>query len=71
MSDEHLVLAGGGHTHSLILRRWCMHPHLNPQGLITLISQESTTIYSGMVPGLIAGYYNLDEVVDKELSKAK
>ena len=63
MSDEHLVLAGGGHTHALILRRWCMKPHLKPQGLITLINRHSTTLYSGMIPGLIADYYNLDEVI--------
>ena len=62
MPNDHLVLAGGGHTHALILRRWCMKPHLKPKGLITLINRQSTTLYSGMIPGLIAGYYNLDQV---------
>ena len=62
MSTEHLVLAGGGHAHSLVLRRWLMYPHLRPKGLITLISRKSRTLYSGMVPGLIAGYYKIDDL---------
>ena len=57
-----LVLAGGGHSHALLLRRWAMHPEKRPDGLVILVSQRSTTLYSGMVPGLIAGRYSLDEV---------
>ena len=63
MSDDHLILAGGGHTHALILKRWCMNPSLKPKGLITLITRNSTTLYSGMVPGLIAGHYKLNEAL--------
>lgn len=55
-----LVLAGGGHSHALLLRRWAMHPHKRPPGLITLVSRSSTALYSGMVPGLIAGLYDLE-----------
>ena len=62
MSNDHLILAGGGHTHALILRRWSMQPSLRPKGLITLINRTSSTLYSGMVPGLIAGNYSLSEV---------
>lgn len=57
-----LVLAGGGHSHALLLRRWAMRPEQRPDGLVILVSQRSTTLYSGMVPGLIAGRYRLDEV---------
>ena len=57
-----LLLAGGGHSHALLLRRWCMHPHKRPQGLITLVSRSSTALYSGMVPGLIAGLYQREQV---------
>ena len=57
-----LVLAGGGHSHALLLRRWVMQPRKRPQGLITLVSRSSTALYSGMVPGLIAGLYDLDSV---------
>ncbi len=61
MPNNHLILAGGGHTHALILRRWAMKPDLRPQGLITLVNRSSRTLYSGMVPGLIAGYYHESE----------
>ena len=57
-----LVLAGGGHSHALLLRRWAMHPKQRPKGLITLVNRSSTTLYSGMVPGLIAGLYSRDQV---------
>ncbi|PTU03385.1 bifunctional NADH dehydrogenase FAD-containing subunit/selenide, water dikinase SelD, partial [Pseudomonas sp. HMWF031] len=57
-----LVLAGGGHSHALLLRRWAMQPHQRPPGLITLVSRSSTALYSGMVPGLIAGLYELESV---------
>ena len=57
-----LLLAGGGHSHALLLRRWSMRPHKRPQGLITLVSRSSTALYSGMVPGLIAGLYQREQV---------
>lgn len=60
---DHIVLAGGGHSHALILLRWAMKPQLRPKGLITLVSRYSTTLYSGMIPGLISGKYKRDEVL--------
>ena len=57
-----LLLAGGGHSHALLLRRWVMRPHKRPQGLITLVSRSSTALYTGMVPGLIAGLYQREQV---------
>ena len=57
-----LLLAGGGHSHALVLRRWAMNPSKRPSGLITLVSRTSTALYSGMVPGLIAGIYQRDQV---------
>jgi len=52
----HLVLAGGGHTHALLLRRWLMRPRLRPaHTLITLVSRQSTAFYSGTLPALVAG----------------
>ena len=56
-----LVLAGGGHSHALVLRRWAMKPSKRPHQLITLVSRTSTALYSGMVPGLIAGVYQRDQ----------
>ncbi len=63
MFPEHLILAGGGHTHALLLLRWAMYPNRRPKGLVTLINRSSTSLYSGMVPGLIAGYYKENEAL--------
>lgn len=53
---QDLVLVGGGHSHALALRMLAMKPI---EGLrITLISPQSYTPYSGMLPGLIAGHYD-------------
>ena len=53
-----LILAGGGHTHALLLRRWAMRPRLKPAATqVLLVSRHSTALYSGMVPGLVAGLY--------------
>jgi len=63
MLSDHLVLAGGGHAHALVLLRWAMNPKLKPAGMITLVNQASTTIYSGMFPGVVAGKYKIDEIL--------
>ena len=39
-----------------------MRPNQRPKGLVTLVSRSSTTLYSGMLPGLIAGLYSRDQV---------
>lgn len=54
-----LVLAGGGHGHALALRMLAMKPV--PGLRLTLVSPDSLTAYSGMLPGLVAGHYRLDE----------
>ena len=68
--EQHLILAGGGHSHALLLRRWAMQPRHRPQGLITLVNRYSSTLYSGMVPGLVSKKYNRNvlEVDLRELS---
>ena len=50
-----LLLAGGGHSHALLLKCWAMRPARRPQQSITLVNRSSTALYSGMVPSLIAG----------------
>ena len=57
-----LVLAGGGHSHSLVLKRWAMKPEKRPKQSIVLVNRSSTALYSGMVPGLIAGLYKRNEL---------
>ena len=58
---QQLVLAGGGHAHALVLRMWAMRPRRRPAAWITLVSRHSSALYSGMVPGLLAGIYSRQE----------
>jgi len=51
-----LVLAGGGHSHALLLRHWLMEPRLRPpRTAVLLVNRRSTALYSGLVPALVAG----------------
>jgi selenide, water dikinase len=54
-----IVLIGGGHSHSIFLKKFGMNPVRDIN--ITLISPESLTPYSGMIPGLISGVYSEEE----------
>ena len=57
-----LLLAGGGHSHALLLKRWAMTPQLRPKRWVVLVNRHPTALYSGMVPGLIAGIYRREEL---------
>jgi selenide,water dikinase len=58
-AKQDLVLVGGGHSHALALRMLAMKPL--PDTRLTLISPDSLAAYSGMLPGLIAGHYQLED----------
>jgi pyridine nucleotide-disulfide oxidoreductase family protein len=55
---KRLVLLGGGHAHVHVLRALARAPL--PDTQVSLVSPFDHTIYSGMVPGCVAGHYALD-----------
>ncbi|MES2938980.1 MAG: FAD-dependent oxidoreductase [Pseudomonadota bacterium] len=54
-----VVLVGGGHSHVLLLRGLVDRPWTGAR--LTLVSDGTETLYSGMLPGCIAGLYRWDE----------
>jgi selenide, water dikinase len=54
-----IVLVGGGHAHVHVLTNFAMRPL--PGVRITLVTRDLATPYSGMLPGVVAGLYALDE----------
>ncbi len=54
------MLVGGGHAHVQILRRWAM---ARPRDLrLLVVLDRPVAVYSGMVPGLVAGQYEHHEL---------
>ena len=69
---KHLVLAGAGHAHLHVLKALAAAPW--PETTVTLISPYARQIYSGMLPGWMAGHYRLDQcaaVLEPLLKAAK
>ena len=57
-----LLLAGAGHAHIGMLRQ-ISDASLGPSDIdICLVSEQTQTIYSGMLPGWMAGHYQLDDI---------
>lgn len=50
-----VVLVGAGHAHVEVLRQSALNPPPNAE--LLLIVDQNPAIYSGMVPGFVAGQY--------------
>lgn len=57
---SHLVLVGGGHAHVQVLRRWAAEPIAGVR--VSVVIDRAEAVYSGMVPGFIAGEYGADDL---------
>lgn len=57
---KRLVLVGGGHAHIEVLRDLAANPDESLQ--VTLVTPYPWFTYSGMIPGLIAGHYEIDDL---------
>jgi len=55
-----VVLVGGGHAHVQVLRMQAMDPL--PGARLTVVVDRSEAVYSGMVPGFVAGQYSAAEL---------
>jgi pyridine nucleotide-disulfide oxidoreductase family protein len=56
---KRLLLLGGGHAHVHVLQALARKPMRDTQ--VSLVSPFDHAIYSGMVPGWVAGHYALDD----------
>ena len=54
-----LVLLGGGHAHALVLLQF--RNFISKHLLVSLVTPSPVHVYSGMVPGVIAGHYRAEE----------
>jgi selenide,water dikinase len=55
-----VVLVGGGHAHVQVLRAFAADPL--PNSRLTVLVDRPVALYSGMVPGFVAGQYRADEL---------
>ncbi len=56
---KRLVLLGGGHAHVHVLKE--LGASLDPAVGVTLVTPVERQVYSGMLPGYVAGHYGLAE----------
>jgi pyridine nucleotide-disulfide oxidoreductase family protein len=58
---KRVVLAGAGHAHLVVLRAIAAQPLYGAS--VTLVSPYPRQVYSGMLPGLIAGHHAVEDVL--------
>ena len=56
---KNLLLVGAGHAHATLLAALAKAPLYGAR--ITVVSPHAAQLYSGMLPGVIAGHYRADE----------
>ncbi len=54
------MLVGGGHAHVQVIRRWMMRPLAGVR--LTVVLDRPEAVYSGMLPGFVAGDYAAGEL---------
>jgi selenide, water dikinase len=54
-----IVLVGGGHAHVLVVK--ALAARADNRWRVTLVSRDLRTPYSGMIPGVVAGYYRREQ----------
>lgn len=54
-----ILLVGAGHAHLAVLRSFAKTPVYGAR--VSLVTPLARQVYSGMLPGVIAGHYRLDE----------
>jgi pyridine nucleotide-disulfide oxidoreductase family protein len=60
MGRHHVLLVGAGHSHVEVLKIWASRPV--PDTRLTVVSDSARAVYTGMVPGYVAGQYALAEL---------
>lgn len=58
---KRLLLVGGGQAHAFVLRALAAAPRRDAE--VVLVTPSDSLIYSGMLPGWVAGHYTLPELV--------
>ena len=58
---KHILLAGGGHAHAVALHQLAKQPPA-PGTRLTLVSPSTHNLYSGALPGVIAGHWQADAI---------
>jgi selenide,water dikinase len=54
------VLVGGGHAHVRVIRRWIEEPLAGVR--LAIVLERPEAVYSGMVPGFVAGDYEASQL---------
>jgi len=57
---KRLLLVGGGQAHAFVLRALALKPRNDVE--VVLVTPSDRLVYSGMLPGWIAGHYALPEL---------